>query len=79
MNKSNFVRKIDELGRIVLPMELRKILDIKEKDSLGIFLDNDGIFIKKEKPSCIFCNSCINLKSFSEKNICQNCINELKK
>jgi len=79
MNKSNFVRKIDELGRIVLPIELRKILDIKEKDSLGIFLDNDGIFIKKEKPSCIFCNSNIDLIVFNGKEICKNCINELKK
>lgn len=64
MDKSNFVRKIDELGRIVLPMELRKILDIKEKDSLGISLNNNGIFIKKEKPFCIFCNSNTNLKPF---------------
>ena len=78
MDKSHFVRKIDELGRIVVPIELRKILDIKERDSLGISLTDEGIFIKKEKPSCIFCNSTINIKSFYSKNICNNCINSLK-
>lgn len=78
MDKSNFVRKIDELGRIVLPIELRKILDIKERDSLGISLTDDGILIKKEQPTCIFCNSTIELKSFYSKNICKNCINGLK-
>lgn len=78
MYKSNFVRKIDELGRVVLPIELRKILDIKERDSLEISLGDSGIFIKKEKPSCVFCNASTNLKSFNNKNICLSCIKKLK-
>ena len=78
MNQSQFVRKIDELGRLVIPIEIRKILDINEKDSLGISINDGGIFIKKEKPSCIFCNSNINLKSFHDKNICNTCIKNLK-
>lgn len=78
MDKSNFVRKIDELGRIVIPVEIRKILDIKERDSLGISLTDNGIFIKKEKPSCVFCNSKDALKSFCGKYICENCIKNLK-
>lgn len=78
MYKSNFVRKIDELGRVVLPIELRKILDIKEKDILGISLSDDGIFIKKEEPSCVFCHSNNSLKSFYGKNICKKCIANLK-
>ena len=78
MDKSNFVRKIDELGRVVIPIELRKILDIKEKDSLEITLNKDGIFIKKEKPSCVFCNSNNSLELFLGKNICKKCIKELK-
>ena len=78
MDKSNFVRKIDELGRIVIPIEIRKLLDIKERDSLGISLNENGIFIKKEKPACVFCNSNNNLKSFGGKNICKNCIKILK-
>lgn len=78
MDKSNFVRKIDELGRVVIPIELRKILNIKEKDSLAISLNDDGIYIKKEKPSCVFCNSNINLSQYNEKNICKTCIKNLK-
>lgn len=78
MSKSYFIRKIDELGRIVIPIEIRKILDIKEKDSLGISLENNCIFIKKETPYCIFCNSNSNLRFFNNKNICNNCIQKLK-
>lgn len=78
MEKLNFIRKIDELGRIVIPIELRKILDIQEKDSLGISLTENGIFIKKEKPTCVFCNSDTELQSFYGKNICKTCIKNLK-
>lgn len=78
MSQSYFIRKIDELGRVVVPMEIRKILDIKEKDSLGISLVDNGIFIKKEKPYCIFCNSISSLKNFNNKHICTNCIQKLK-
>lgn len=78
MNKSYFVRKIDELGRVVIPIEIRKILEIKEKDPLGIYLEEDGISIKKEEPHCVFCNSNIQLETFCGKNICKNCIKELK-
>lgn len=79
MKKSCFIRKIDELGRIVLPIEIRQNLDIKEKDSLEIFVKDDGVFIKKNMPSCIFCNSTIKLKSYLEKHICENCIDKLNK
>ena len=78
MDKSNFVRKIDELGRVVIPIELRKILDVKEKDSLAISLTEDGILIKKEEPSCVFCNSSKDLKYFCGKNICKKCITNIK-
>ncbi len=78
MKHSCFVRKIDELGRIVLPIEIRQNLDIKEKDPLEIFLKDDGIFIKKKRLSCIFCNSDLSLKTFSDKPICQHCINRIK-
>ena len=78
MDNSTFFRKIDELGRIVIPIELRKFLDIKENDSLGISLNNNSILIKKAEPSCVFCNSNTDLKSFYGKDICKNCINNLK-
>ena len=78
MKKSCFIRKIDELGRIVLPIEIRQCLDIKERDSLEMILKDEGVFIKKSSPSCVFCNSTDKLKNFSEKNICTKCINMLK-
>jgi len=78
LDRSNFVRKVDELGRVVIPIELRKFLDIKEKDSLEISLTDSGIFIKKEEPFCVFCNSNINLKPYCNKNICKICIENLK-
>ena len=74
MSKSYFIRRINELGRIVITMEIRKILDIKEKDSL----ENDCISIKKEMPYCIFCNSNSNLRFFNNKIICTDCIQKLK-
>ena len=58
--------------------EIRKILDIQEKDSLGISFENNGIFIKKETPYCVFCNSISDLKFFNNKHICTNCIKKLK-
>ena len=78
MVSSCFVRKIDELGRIVLPIELRQVLNIKERDSLEISLNKNGIFVKKNDPFCIFCNSHTELQKFSEKYICKDCLNELK-
>lgn len=78
MKKTYFIRKTDELGRIVLPIEIRQSLDIKEKDSLEICLKDDGVFLRKKLPFCIFCNSTKNLLSFSEKNLCENCFKKLK-
>ena len=77
MKKSCSIRKIDELGRLVLPIEIRQTLDIKEKDPLEISLKDNGVFIKKTIPSCVFCNSTTKLKNFSEKNICIDCIKKL--
>ena len=54
MKSTGIVRKIDELGRIVLPIEIRNTLDIKAKDSIEIFVDDDKIILKKYQPSCIF-------------------------
>ena len=57
MKSTGIVRKVDELGRIVLPIELRRTLDIAERDELEIYLDDDKVILKKYEPSCIFCNS----------------------
>ena len=57
MKSTGIVRKVDELGRIVLPIELRRTLDIAERDELEIYMENDRIILQKFEPACIFCGS----------------------
>lgn len=78
MKSTGIVRKVDELGRIVLPIELRRTLDIAEKDSLEIYVDDDRIILRKYEPTCVFCGSSKDVISFKGKNICPTCLNELK-
>ena len=77
MKSTGIVRKVDELGRIVLPIELRRTLDIAEKDSLEIYVDEDSIILKKYHPACIFCGNSRGLSSFKGKNVCRECIKKL--
>ena len=77
MKATGIVRKVDELGRIVLPIELRRTLDIEERDELEIYMENDRIILQKFEPSCIFCTSTQGLVSFKGKNICQTCIRHM--
>ena len=79
MKATGIVRKVDELGRIVLPIELRRTLDIAEKDALEIFVDGSSIILKKYRPSCIFCDSTRDVVVFKGKNICPKCLAELNK
>ncbi len=78
MKSTGIVRKVDELGRIVLPIELRRTLDIAEKDSLEIYVDDDRIILRKYEPTCVFCGSSKDVISFKGKNICPVCLSELK-
>ena len=73
MKSTRIVRKVDELGRIVLPIELRRTLDIAARDELEIYMENDQIILKKYEPSCIFCASERSLSSYKGKNICLEC------
>ncbi len=79
MKSTGIVRKVDELGRIVLPIELRRTLSIGEKDSLEIFVDNSQIILKKYEPACVFCGSAHNITIFKGRNVCSDCIEELTK
>ena len=79
MRSIGIVRKIDELGRIVLPKELRKSLEIAEGDPMEIFVDSNTIILKKYEPSCIFCGEARGVESYKSKNICASCMDELKK
>ena len=77
MKSTGIVRKVDNLGRVVIPIELRRNLDIDIKDALEIFVEDDQIILKKYAPACIFCGQAkdVNLKG---KNICPTCKDELK-
>lgn len=77
MKSTGIVRKVDELGRIVLPIELRRTLDIAEKDSLEIYVDEDTIILKKYQPACIFCDNAKDVINYKGKNICPSCAKSL--
>jgi len=78
MKSTGIVRRIDELGRIVLPAEMRRIFNINEKDAVEIFTKDDMIVLKKYDSVCIFCGSSNDLKSFKEKGVCPKCVKDLK-
>ena len=78
MKSTGIVRKVDELGRIVLPIELLRTLDISERDSLEIYMEGPSIVLKKYQPTCIFCNEEEGLTVFHGKNVCAKCLKELK-
>ena len=78
MKSTGIVRKVDELGRIVLPIEMRRTLDIAEKDALEIYVDGEGIILKKYQPACVFCDNPRGVINFRGKNICSDCIQALK-
>lgn len=77
MKSIGIVRKVDELGRIVLPKELRMKFSIAEKDALEIYTEGDKIILKKYEPSCTFCNNADNVFTFKGKIICPGCAKEL--
>ena len=79
MKSTGIVRKVDELGRIVLPIELRRTLDIAEKDALEIYVDGNSVVLKKYQPACVFCGDARDTKAFHGKNICANCLRELNR
>lgn len=78
MKSTGVVRKVDELGRIVLPIEIRKVLDINQKDAIEIFTDEDRIILQKYQPACVFCNNINDVIYFNGKRICKDCITKLK-
>ena len=74
MKSTGIVRKVDELGRIVLPIELRRTLGIEEKDRIEIFVDGESIILRKYQPACIFCDNAKDIINYKGKNICPDCI-----
>ena len=78
MKATGIVRKVDELGRIVLHIELRRTLNIEIKDPLEIYVDGESIMLKKYQPACVFCGSSDNIKQIKGKNVCEKCVKELQ-
>lgn len=78
MKSTGIVRKVDELGRVVLPIELRRNLNIEEKDALEIYVDGNNVILKKYEPDCIFCGNANDVVNFKGKNICKACLKEMK-
>ena len=78
MKATGIVRRVDELGRIVLPIELRRTLDITERDALEIYVEGSSVILKKYRPSCIFCDGVKDVSVFCGKNVCAKCLRELR-
>ena len=78
MKSTGIVRKVDELGRIVLPIEMRRTLDIEERDPLEIFVEGESIILRKYQAACVFCGSTKDLVGVAGKNACPDCIRKLQ-
>jgi len=79
VKSTGIVRKVDELGRVVIPIELRRTLGIDKKDALEIYVDDEHIILKKYEPACIFCDNAKDIQTYKGKNICKECLAELRK
>ncbi|MDU1597640.1 MAG: AbrB/MazE/SpoVT family DNA-binding domain-containing protein [Clostridium perfringens] len=78
LKSTGVVRKLDQLGRIVLPKELRTVLNLKEKDALEIYVDGEQIILKKYEPACVFCGDAREVVNYRGKNICKKYLEEMK-
>lgn len=74
MKSTGIVRKVDDLGRVVIPIEVRRSFDIEERDGLEIFIDNDRIILRKYEPACVFCGNAAEVTKFKDKTVCFECI-----
>ena len=78
MKSTGVVRSLDGLGRIVLPIELRRVLDLKETDPIEIYTEGECVILKKYCPSCIFCGEAKDVINYKGKNLCSKCLEEMK-
>ncbi len=77
MTPTGIVRRIDRVGRLVLPIELRPTLQIEDNDSLEIFIDDNAIVLKKYQQSCIFCGNNHDIIRYKDRLVCAECITQL--
>ena len=78
MKPTGVVRKVDELGRIVLPISIIQTMEISSGDVLEIFTDEGKIILQKYQPACVFCNRADDIVYFSGKRICERCLVKIK-
>ena len=78
MKSTGIVRNVDELGRIVIPKEMRKRMDIANNDPVEIYVEGEKIILTKYHPACIFCGSGNSINDFRGKKICAECIRSIK-
>ncbi len=74
MKSTGVVRRLDSLGRIVIPIEIRKTMDMKNDDSLEVYVEENKIILKKYNPACVFCGNADNVTYIKEKLVCKDCI-----
>lgn len=74
MKSTGITRPVDELGRVVIPKELRRTLDIDEKDRMEIFTDGDTIILRKYQMKCVLCGNDENLVTYRNKHVCRDCL-----
>lgn len=77
MKATGIIRRVDELGRVVIPIEIRNQFDIVEKDQIEVYVDDSSIILKKYEPNCIFCGNTENLVEYKDKLVCDKCSNQL--
>lgn len=78
MKSTGMVRKVDGLGRVVIPIELRRTLGVEVKDALEIYVDKEKIVLKKYEPACLFCSNADDVKHFKGRLICQECLEDME-
>ena len=79
MKSTGIIRRVDELGRVVIPIEIRNQFNIAEKDPIEIYVDGSSIILKKFEPNCIFCGNTKDLYEYERKIICKKCSNKISK
>lgn len=77
MKATGIVRKVDELGRIVVPIELRRSLGIGDRDAVEMFMEENSIIIRKHQPACVFCGSADDTIEYRQKTVCKECIDSM--
>ena len=78
MKATGIVRKLDQLGRIVIPKELRTTFDLKETDPIEIFVEGSDIILRKYQPACIFCSDATDIIQIEGKNVCKKCLRKMQ-